>query len=858
MNRPGRKPPEHGVALVTTVIVIAVLAIVAVAFIQSTSLDRLTSRSAGNYFRAQLAAEAGLADAMAQMASAITNFNYVSGMEIFSGRPRTYLRTRTAVQGAWTFPDNNIIYLDSGTNAPTTELLVAGSNSTVGVVVQAAYKTNELDQRQTNRYAFWVDEAGSKQNIAWWGGETTRGLVTNVASLQVMLPSADGATATVLPPGAMTAMAAAREQRLTNSSNYFGRGIIFRSILSNQIATPASLNLFDPAFQRRASGYFYTLYSPSTASTPVGGQKLNLRHLASYLGSGLSTAQGAGTPRTLLVEQLLSNAPTVATNWGGGDLSWLATNSSYSDIERRQIVANLIDYLDDDIIPTTDSVDAPTYFGLEMRADGQGLIRGHPFINFISTGLIFNRNTNTGVLNSTRVLSSIGVAYPWASSNVATADYTPEIAIRIDGRVQNGISSLPGGGTDATNYFAPKLEEQLTVTPASTFRPFSANNWPESVGLAGSASYATRIFGASRGDWGGTSGPSNITFNNLVATITQLRLLYTPSGGGDPGYVQIIPTNLTITLATNSIVAGGVSPRALQVKFSAGGAYSNTANLYLAGDPRAHFRAATWTNLASVASFSTNIPTPSASRGAAAVVLTNGVNTNVWDGAQSLPMTMIWYASTNATNHLSRAPTNGIQSIGEIGYLWTGQPWRTLNLTRTNPQPTNDWNLLDYLSGGYVVPGSSTNVTTMPLQIPTSTNSSVTISNGLVQDGGFNILTRKGASVTAFLQGASGLAANAVSQFTNLPRPDQPALGGVLATMTNLSAQSGTKFAREEIVRTAANAAVMQSRVFTVYSLGEFASVNVRSSALLEADVFVDVNPQTGAPLLRVLSKRFR
>jgi type II secretory pathway component PulK len=51
---------ESGVALVTTVIVIAVLAVVAVAFMQSTTSDRFSSRSVVNYARAKLAAEAGL------------------------------------------------------------------------------------------------------------------------------------------------------------------------------------------------------------------------------------------------------------------------------------------------------------------------------------------------------------------------------------------------------------------------------------------------------------------------------------------------------------------------------------------------------------------------------------------------------------------------------------------------------------------------------------------------------------------------------------------------------------------------------------------------------------------------------
>ena len=58
---------ERGVALVTTVIVVAVLAVVAVAFMQSTTTDRLSSRSVANYTRAKLAAEGGAAAAQAMI-----------------------------------------------------------------------------------------------------------------------------------------------------------------------------------------------------------------------------------------------------------------------------------------------------------------------------------------------------------------------------------------------------------------------------------------------------------------------------------------------------------------------------------------------------------------------------------------------------------------------------------------------------------------------------------------------------------------------------------------------------------------------------------------------------------------------
>ncbi len=185
-----------------------------------------------------------------------------------------------------------------------------------------------------------------------------------------------------------------------------------------------------------------------------------------------------------------------------------------------------------------------------------------------------------------------------------------------------------------------------------------------------------------------------------------------------------------------------------------------------------------------------------------------------------------------------------------------GKPWQTLNLTATNtPAATADYHLLDYLAGGFT--NGPNAYTTMPFVPPSAAGPEITESNSLVQDGGFNVLTRKLATATAYLTNAPGLAGSAAADFAVLPAPESASLGGVLATMTNLSAVTTTKFGREAVVRAMAGGAVTQSRIFTVYSRGEYRTGNSSSYALLEADVFVDADPQTGAPRLRVLSKKF-
>ena len=62
---------QKGAALVVTLIVLTALAVVAVAMITNTALDRTAVASSANIYRAELAAEAGVAAAISQIAEAL-------------------------------------------------------------------------------------------------------------------------------------------------------------------------------------------------------------------------------------------------------------------------------------------------------------------------------------------------------------------------------------------------------------------------------------------------------------------------------------------------------------------------------------------------------------------------------------------------------------------------------------------------------------------------------------------------------------------------------------------------------------------------------------------------------------------
>lgn len=214
-----------------------------------------------------------------------------------------------------------------------------------------------------------------------------------------------------------------------------------------------------------------------------------------------------------------------------------------------------------------------------------------------------------------------------------------------------------------------------------------------------------------------------------------------------------------------------------------------------------------------------------------------------------------WYKSQSITNHFNRSSREGMDSIGELGYIWTGKPWQTLNLTAVNNASPQDWNLLDYVSAGW---RSGDNVLpVMPLRSAGS-GSAATVENSLLASGGFNVNTRKLPTVTAVLTNATDVAAAFASTLLASPSGSQASAYGEIAAIAAESSGAGTKFEREAAQRALANVAVNHSRVFTVHTTGEYRIGDAISRAHLEADVFVGVDPATGSAMIQVIDQRFR
>lgn len=844
-------PPrsEHGAALVVTLIVLVVLAAIAVAFMQNTGLDRAGSRSAANVYRARLAAEAGLAEAMGLIQQNVNNFAYVTGSRPAGDGYRTFIRRLKTSGGSWQF-DGDAVNLDSGAGEDV-GLVLTGTLSDPGLEQRVAWKP--LDgapggSGPFSRYGFWVDEGGAKQNLTWWGGAPAPAegsSLTNLAQLTPFLPDESGGSASAFPESALQSIL---EERTLSRTNFTLGGTKFDSFRpQSAFPTVATVNLVDDEIGGRVNSYFFTLSSASGAVTPKGTPKLNLAALAKHV-NGLNTDQGADSPKALLVADLLKEKPDNAASWGGGSFYWLVESGKYSEDERKQIVANIIDYLDEDLIPTTDSTDTPTFFGVEFKLNEDGEVRGHPFVNMIGFGSVYNWSgdgDSTGALNSTLLLLFCGIVNPW-SSTIELGDYALEVELGVEGAVEGGTL-----GVDAANYFRLNFEFPGPEANPELAGELEARSGTTLPGPAQGNNYAARYNMREEAE----RQPKEIVFNNIVYKPDKFRIRFTDSNGRE-GFVYVAPSASSVTMDPATVTSPGVRKSDVY-KFTR--LSPNQKDLHLAGDPRASFKESAWEESASSGGATEDIPAPQT-----AVDITADVGEN-WDGAQGMQTDSSWYKSTSVTNHFNRGSESGMSSIGELGYIWTGKPWQTLNLIKTDNPLTADWNLLDYVSAGRFAAadgkdaedGGGTAVSTLPLAAPFGTNN-IPLNGGLLAQGGFNVNTRKRATVEAVLAGQPGIPGNAADAVVAADSGAQASAYGEIAALAPELVEGGDyKFQREAAQRALANVAVNHSRVFTVYSVGEYRQGNSASRAQLEADIFVGIDPQTGQPLVQIINQRF-
>lgn len=844
-----RQDGKNGAALVTTLLMVVVLAVAAAAFMQSSMSDRHSSRSVVNLYQAELAAEAGLSEAAGILRRvAARSTNYITGIDTTGGTSRPFVRALKVESGSWVF-DGDPVYLDSGVagagGVAAAIPLITDTNGKPILETNVAYLDLSSEGSLTNRYAFWTDEAGAKQNVGQWGGGGARGWPTNVAALPLLLAAADAsAWPTALALAASNAVIGVRSN--TNVNVLVAGAVIPCFPSASRLPSVTSLNALNTSFQARASRYYYTLSNPVSAAAPDGGLKLNLRALQQYLRSpaAASTAQGPGGARCQLVSDLLAPTETAAAAWGGGGLRWLSISGKYSATEQGQIAADIVDYLDDDLVPTTDSATAPNFLGVECIYTN-GAIRGHPVISFLGFGMEFTFGDGTaiqiGKLASSRIVSSVGLINPW-SAPVPLNEYSLEMEVTLLGE----SSGLPG---DAASYFTNKFTANLAgVTWGAAPNETVPAHGAKLVGGTAHAPIALRTFEAAD-----SPAVAGLVLSNLQYRIDGLRLYFQGAGMPSRVLVGVVQGQPTVD-ATPSTVSFPAIPAGSAIyppppQASGGG-------FFLTDDPRRAFAPGSYTASEAEAAGTYVQPTDDLRIFSRAE--------DGFDGMQGTADSVASFTNSAMTNFLGRLAETNFQTVGELGYIWTGRSWQTLNLMDEAGDPREaDWNLLDYVVAGrtFVVSGATNAATVMPLALAGLRSAGAV---ALVADGGFNVNTRKLATVAAVLTNTTNLPApvgvGAASVFMAQPWSVQASAFGTLAQMDELVdvARRGRKFQRESVVRSLGNIATAQSRMFTVYSLGECQRGDMKVQVVIEADLFVRPDPRTGKFGVEVVRKVYR
>lgn len=861
-------PSRDAFALVITLIMVVLAAIIVIALLSSASSERLTANSYSNRFRAEIAAQSGLAAALNALVGATgpNDFRFITAVGD-DGKPTLIPLAAPDPNGVVSLDTTAKRLLYSVSAVPATITLSNVTNPKVTRQAGFIPVTNTSNQ-ETERYAFYIDEGASRQNLAMQGGNNRL-----YARDPNELPLATAAAAPVPFTAQQTNDVKAQRPLIFTAPTA-------NSALSNPVTPPVD-------------NYSYATTSTLTNLSPEGKPRVNLSRLKTYV-DGLAVDQAGSNPRAAVVDRLL-NSSEQGSEWGGGNLYFLTKLSHYTSTQCHQIIANLLDYIDSDLIPTTDNADNPTYFGMEGQAKTDGTVSGHPYINFVGTGLIFNRSSaagREGSLNSTHLLCFLGIVNSWAAltKNWDTFYVSPEIEIELGGTASGGtLGSDPNAYFvtvfDTNNYEVVPADNHLLEYPALTIPPNAGYLFPHTV--AGNLGQYNTFKDLKTSNSGGPQ-PPGMTFSNITFKIKRLRLKYF-STDGTSGYVQLLDgLNLVAQPMSQAAVNMGTGTGALVYRL---GQTGNTTKLdfHLGGDARLNFipqpspiPKAIWILSKSTAS-STNSdpvspPSPNPASGVNVFVAADNAN---YDFAPRAPSATdyTWYTKTDITSnfYVKSPPSDGtaprLDSIGELGYLHTGIPWETLRLYVTGNETNGKQRDKELLA--YVQPGtfSTADYGIVPTHLGQA-NPTVPIPN---VSGPINVNTNKRSTLQSLFLGASALLDSDATAKANggVPDPDAVSLADAVATnaatapfalpgdyfalssVKSVTNAQTTDFNCEVLARRTANVLGTQSAHFTVYSLGEArdkagANVITTSSVNLRAEVELQTD-STGKPVPKVL-----
>ena len=440
------KTSPRGFALVATLMMIAVITGAAVAFFQSTRIERFVSRNYADLARAQLAAESGYALAAGLLRLTTTNDHFLvvqnpASRQLFIGNGSNQPVGTFLYQPLYSFasaPSNLVLtnYPSAGqplynAAAPTvvfTNNLPGGVTAT-SPAVSWVNLTNASGQTNA-RFAFWIEDLGGRLDLGVAGSTGTnaaRPTGTNPAELalwSIFNPAAEADTNNVVV------------NSLTNNR---------RALLTPATARLVNASITPAMLSDLATGLIQDTNEPEIIPYGFG-----------YADAGKLKVDLNSAPAITLVDTISNNLPNFQVRRG----NLAATNYL------NQIAANIVDYRDPDSVPTRlgsatgiDSypfITEVTVLYTLTQTTGSGtnfavVLNREPFVElWNSTDQPFVGNLQITVTCNENLRDALGQPRPFTSSSTLNTNYT----------LTNPVNPIPAGA-----YLAVALPSNaVTVT----------------------------------------------------------------------------------------------------------------------------------------------------------------------------------------------------------------------------------------------------------------------------------------------------------------------------------------------------------------------------------------------------------
>ena len=383
MSQPRDLPStrEHGVALVVSLVILVLLAVMAVALLQSSGIDRTSSKAVADKAKADLAAQAAVDAAMAQLLDNLKTYpDSATGWETINGNDGTvlYYRDKTPEQTSGAAPAQlYVLPLASGATAqkiadkskalPTlTDTPLATANAYnfnhvrsagdkigwIGSSPQWAgsapqpfrgqwIELTDSDSKVTGRYAFWAEDESFKANANYMGSTPRGGATTGSSPSEIPFQGVLKSVMTGSPNYDSIA------KSITDYRGNFPGALFLNYRDLNQVGGQSTL--------ADTAKFEATIFSGASDLSRSGSKRVNLNKV-------VSTSTDATEIRKQLdeiIKTITAQSPNFGQRFYRNDPNNknsldVPTTGTPSDqtIYLNKIAANIRDYIDTDSQPT--------------------------------------------------------------------------------------------------------------------------------------------------------------------------------------------------------------------------------------------------------------------------------------------------------------------------------------------------------------------------------------------------------------------------------------------------------------------------------------------------------------------------